>query len=95
MSINIGPIEITATGVPNGYAFGCRIGGIIWDGASTSGDRVVLNHMVGGEKLWQARTDTTETHLGLSLPTTIHVPYGFFCSVLDSGILLVYLREAP
>ncbi len=90
----IGPVEITAAGVSGGYNQPCRIGAIIWDGASTSGDRVVLRHPETLELLWQARTDSTQTYIGVSLPTTIHAPRGFFADRLDSGVLLVYLRES-
>jgi hypothetical protein len=87
------PIHLTAAGEE--LTKGVRILAIVWDAASTSGDTVQLDHRNGGGRIWNARTDTTQTYLGLSLsPHGISAPEGFVLTTLSSGQVLVYLAEA-
>lgn len=89
---SIGPVLLESAG--DAYTDGARINTIIWDGATSQGDRVVLRHRNGGELLWQARTDITNTYLGANFGESgIHAPEGFHVDRLDAGVLLIYLRE--
>jgi hypothetical protein len=71
-----------------------QICAIIWKGATTAGDQVVLKHREDRQVLWEAITDTTNTYLGASLPQAgMTAPKGFYVERIDSGRLLVYLAE--
>lgn len=70
------------------------IASIIWEGSTTSGDRVELRANVTQDVLWAGRTDRTETYLGVTIgPEGIMAPQGFYASRLDSGRVIVYLKE--
>lgn len=72
---------------------GC-VASIIWEGATTSGDRVEVRKREGGELIWAGRTNTTQTYLGANLgPSGVSCTKGFHAALLMSGRLLIYLRE--
>jgi hypothetical protein len=85
------PVVLQAQG--DDYPVNGRIQSLVWDGASTSGDRVVLRDCVTHELLWQGRTELTQTYLGISFPAGLSAPRGFYADVLMSGLVIVYLWE--
>lgn len=71
-----------------------RILAILWEGATTSGDTVVVNDPVTGQRIWKGRTNTTQTYLGANIgPEGIHAPNGFKLVQISAGEVAVYLRE--
>lgn len=88
----IGPAILVNVG--DSFTDGCRIAAVVWEGATTSGDTVVLRHRLSNEVLWSGRTDSTQTYLGINLgPTGEHAPNGFYVSQISSGRLLVYIAQ--
>ena len=89
-----GPIVFTAAGQV--HPFSCRIIGVLWEGATTAGDRVEIRGREDNlnSLLWACRTDTTNSFLGAiwGVPG-VHAPDGFRAAVLASGNVLVYLSE--
>ena len=69
-----------------------RILGVIWTGATTSGDTVQLN---GGD-FWEGRTVVAETYQGVVWsPYGIAVPEGGLrLTQISNGRVLVYIAEA-
>ena len=90
----IGPVVMTTVG--DAYVQGAQIAAIVWVGATTAGDTVVLRHRGNPNSLlWEGRTDTTNTYLGANIgPNGIHAPNGFTLQQISAGRLLVYLKEA-
>ena len=87
-----GPIIFLTSG--DSFTDSCCIATIVWEGQSTSGDRVELSKIGGGGVIWAARTNTTQTYLGANLgPSGVSCPKGFTCGTLNSGRVLIYLRE--
>mgnify|MGYP001615343845 CR=1 FL=1 len=96
MSLPLQPLVLSSVG--DGYTTPCRVGMVLWEGATTSADTVTLNHRApdGGEEalLWPGRTDSTQTYLGFSFGTDgVHCPYGFRLAAISAGRVLVYLVE--
>jgi hypothetical protein len=85
------PVVLQAQG--DDYPVNGRIQSLVWDGASTSGDRVVLRHCDTHELLWQGRTELTQTYLGISFPAGLSAPKGFYADILMSGLVIIYLWE--
>jgi hypothetical protein len=85
------PIVLQVQG--DAYGQPAHISAIVWDGATTSGDRVVLRHLGTHELLWQGRTDGTQTYLGVSWARGLSAPRGFYADVLMNGMVMVYLQE--
>jgi hypothetical protein len=75
------------------YAQGAHIQAVVWDGATTSGDRVILRHIGTNELLWQGRTATTQTYLGINWSNGLSAPNGFYADILMSGLVMIYLME--
>ena len=86
------PIVLQVAG--DAYAASAHIAAIVWDGATTSGDRVVLRHRDTHELLWQGRTELTHTYLGVSWARGLSAPRGFYADVLMNGIVMIYLQDA-
>lgn len=87
-----GPIVFLVQG--DRFPESCCIATIIWEGATTSGDRVELRKLDGGELIWPGRTNTTQTYIGANLgPSGVSCSKGFHAAVLMSGRLCIYLRE--
>lgn len=89
-----GAIELTAVG--DEYDRPCRIVGILWVGATTSGDVVLIKGrgLTQNKTLWPGRTDVSNTYLGAIWgPPGIHAPHGFRAAMLDAGTVFVYLAE--
>lgn len=77
------------------YLYSCVVGVIIWEGATSSGDTVELKKLKqGGEVgdlLWAARTDATQTYLGINLSRCgVSSRYGFQLTQHTTGRVLVY-----
>ena len=88
----IGPVIFAVEG--DSYLDGASINAIVWVGSTTAGDEVILTDRLTLDVLWRGRASGTHTYLGANLGNTgIHAPNGFVASRLDSGELLVYLRE--
>lgn len=76
------------------YTEAATIASIIWEGETTSGDRVELRFQGSGDILWAGRTDRTQTYLGVTIgPEGIMAPNGFYANVLNSGRVIIYLKE--
>jgi len=87
-----GPIVMQAAG--DTYIDSCCIATVVWEGATTAGDIVVLQKRDGGGIIWKGRTSQTQTYLGANLgPSGVSCPKGFTCAQLSAGTLLIYLRE--
>lgn len=87
-----GPIIFETAG--DQFTDSCCIASIVWEGATSSGDRAELAKLQGGEVIWAGRTNTTQTYLGANLsPYGVSCPKGFHCAHLSSGRLFIYLRE--
>ena len=87
-----GPIIFSARG-DRFVDSGC-IATIIWEGASASGDQAAIYKNGDGGLVWAGRTNTTQTYIGANLgPSGVSCPKGFNAGVLQSGRLLIYLRE--
>ena len=81
--------------VPNDtYSDPARIAHIIWEGSTGIGDQVELQDNDSNQVLWASRAVDVNTYLGMNFsPIGVGAPKGFKASVLDSGRLLVYLKE--
>lgn len=78
------------------YTQPCRIIGIIWEGPTTAGDRVMIRGRENSSTavIWAARTDSANTYLGAIWgPPGINAPDGFWVEVLSAGTVYVYLPE--
>ena len=82
--------------VGDAYVQGAQIAAIVWVGATTAGDTVVVRHRGDPSNvLWKGRTDTTNTYQGANIgPNGIHAPNGFYLQQISAGEVLVYLKEA-
>ena len=71
-----------------------RVLAIVWDVATSDGDRVEVRH-IGGDVFWSARTTLTSTYLGLGFGEPgIEVPNGLELTMNDgAGVLLLYLKK--
>lgn len=99
--MSVGPIVFTTQG--DQFIFPATISSIIWEGATTSGDRVELVEGIivsgitkgTGNLLWPGRTETDKTYLGVTFGERgISAPGGFRAKVLMGGRLCIYLKEA-
>ena len=87
-----GPVLMQVAG--DVFVLPARIAGVIWEGATTSGDTVLLSDPTTGKILWPGRTNTTQTYLGVSFSQEgLSAPNGFKLVQISSGRLFVYLRE--
>lgn len=89
-----GSIEITTQGAE--FTEPCRIVGILWVGATVSGDAVLVKGRGDSQNrtMWRAQTDVGNTYLGAIWgPPGIHAPQGFKVTTLPSGTLLIYLSQ--
>ena len=76
------------------YSDGARIAHIIWEGATSIGDQVELQDNDTNQVLWASRAVDVNTYLGMNFsPIGVGAPKGFKASLLDSGRLLIYLKE--
>ena len=88
----IGPVVMQTRG--DAFVQPAKIGVVLWVGTTVAGNQVILRHRQGGELLWKAITDTTNTYLGAVLsPYGLSAPNGFYVERIDNGQLLVYLGE--
>jgi hypothetical protein len=88
------PVELTATNQT--YDQPCQILAIVWHGATTVGDVVTLQYQGGSKigKIWQARAASAVTYIHIQFGEAgLMAPNGFIVSQLNSGSVLVYLRE--
>ena len=93
MALQVGPVVLVNAG--DQFISSCRIAAIVWEGATTSGDTVVLRHRTTNEVLWKGRTNTTQTYQGINLgPHGEHTPNGFYLSSISAGTVLVYIQQA-
>jgi hypothetical protein len=91
--MSIGPIVLRTVG--DQYTDGCRLAGILWEGASSAGDRVELRCRSTNALLCALRTPDTHTLLGITFPAKgINAPFGFTLSLAPSGqTIQIYLME--
>lgn len=91
----IGPVIFSVSGdffLDKGR--GGRINAIVWVGATTPADRAELRCLETHAVLWKGIAGDVNTYQGAALGESgIHAPNGFVASRLDSGELLIYLRE--
>ncbi len=95
---NDNPIVLTEVG--DNWDLPCRIGLIIWEGTTVSGNTVTILHGANGDGeqeklLWPGRTDTTETYIGAHFgPFGLNAPRGFHLSAISAGRVAVYLMQS-
>jgi len=90
---DIGPVILTVAG--DKFIQGVRIAAIIWEGATTAGDTVLVSDPATGAVIWPGRTDSGHTYLGANFgPKGIHLPNGFQLSQISAGRVCVYLAQA-
>jgi len=91
--MSIGPIVLRIVG--DEFPDGCRLAGVLWEGATTAGDRVELRCPTTGALLCALRSPDTHTLLGLTFPAKgIAAPYGFRLAVAPANqTIQVYLME--
>jgi hypothetical protein len=89
----IGPIVLRTVG--DHYTDGCRLAGILWEGATSAGDRVELRCRSTNALLCALRSPETHTLLGITFPAKgIAAPFGFKLSLAPSGqTIQIYLME--
>jgi hypothetical protein len=77
------------------YTDGCRLAGILWEGATSAGDRVELRCRSTNALLCALRSPETHTLLGITFPAKgIAAPFGFKLSLAPSGqTIQIYLME--
>ena len=76
------------------YSDSARIAHIIWEGSTAIGDQVEIQDNDSNAVLWASRAVDVNTYLGMNFSSEgVGAPKGFKASVLDSGRLLIYLRE--
>ena len=93
MGLQVGPVILINVG--DQFVSGCRISAIVWEGATASGDTVIVRHRVSNEVLWKGRTNTTQTYQGINLgPKGEHTPNGFYLAQISAGNVLVYINQA-
>ena len=83
-----GPVILTAAGQEQ--AGPVQIRGILWEGATSSGDTCELRE-IGGRLLFAGRATGAQTWQGVVLPLT--APKGIRLTQLSAGRLIVYLAE--
>ena len=67
---------------------------IIWVGATTAADSVVLKE-IGGDRIWEGRATGDNTYQGIRFdPDGLHVNAGIEVESISSARLYVYFREA-
>ena len=90
---DLGPVSMSVAG--DKYTHSARILAVIWSGATTAGDTVVLSDPYGGGVLWRGRANDTQTYLGGNFGGEgIPAPNGFTLTQISAGIVDVYIREA-
>jgi hypothetical protein len=91
--MSAGPIKLAVVG--DSYPYSCRILAIIWEGSATAGDRAVVTDISTGNVVWPGRAADTNNYTGANFGLEgISCPKGFALSLLNSGIVYVYLRES-
>jgi outer membrane protein assembly factor BamB len=70
-----------------------QVTGIVWVGATTASDEVVLRAR-NGSRIWQGRALGDDTYLGIRFADDgVLAKDGLVVETLDSGRLYVYLRS--
>lgn len=91
-----GPIRLQAVG--DTYVDSARICTVLWVGATTAGDEVIVECPETHRRLWHGRTPDTNTYLGVDFGDRgIPAPYGFVLTKHDAGgnaNVYIYLAEA-
>lgn len=90
----VNPVELTT--LNQSYDKPCQILAIVWQGATTAGDTVILNYQGGGKTgaIWKGRASSAQTYLGIQFGEAgLIAPGGFIVNQISSGAVLVYLRE--
>ncbi len=88
----IGPIVLDSIGDHHWPA--CAIASLLWVGTTTAGDRVAIHECSTGALLWKGLASGTNTYIGVTFGQGgLAAPGGFVCTTIDSGELLVYLKE--
>jgi len=91
--MSIGPIVLRTVG--DQFTEGCRLAGVLWEGATTAGDRVEIRCRSTNALLCALRSPDTHTLLGLTFPAKgLAAPFGFTLAVAPaSQTIQVYLME--
>ncbi len=90
----IGPVVLQVRG--DQYTDSCRISSIVWEGATTEGDRIELTDPLTHELLHAIRTPDTHTYIGVTFGTKgLSAPNGFLLRTSPSAAqtIQVYLME--
>ena len=75
------------------YLTRTQVTGIVWVGATTASDEVILRAR-NGSRIWEGRATGTDTYLGIRFTDDgVLAKDGLKVDALDSGRLYVYLRS--
>jgi hypothetical protein len=92
MAVPPAKVPVLFDSVNDAYVDPAHIFQILWEGVTTSGDAVEIRLRVTNELVWAARTDVTQTYLGVNFgPQGISAPNGFYANILGAGRVLIYL----
>jgi hypothetical protein len=93
MSIQSGvPVIMAVAG--DSYIEPCRIGKIIWEGATTAADTVEINWRLNGLRIWKGRASGTQTYLDVDFGIHgVPAPEGFRLTQISAGSVAIYLAE--
>jgi hypothetical protein len=92
MAVPPAKVPVLFDSVDDAYVDSAHIFQIIWEGATASGNAVEIRLRVTNELVWAARTDATQTYLGVNFgPQGISAPNGFAATILGAGRVLIYL----
>lgn len=70
-----------------------QVTGIVWVGATTASDEVILSAR-NGARIWEGRATGTDTYLGIRFADDgVLATDGLVVDALDSGRLYIYLRS--
>lgn len=92
--MTVGPVVLQVVG--DRYVSSGRIAAVLWEGATTAGDRVEIRDLATNALLMSLRTPDTHTLLGVTFPKARSAPNGFILTTHTPGAnarVLVYLEE--
>ena len=70
-----------------------RLAAIVWAGATSAGNTVVLKEPKGNP-IWEGRATGSHTYIGISLPDEgLYMPNGIEVQNIDAGTLFLYFRQ--
>lgn len=85
-------VELSEAGAQ--YLERAEIVAIVWVGASSAGDSIILKE-VGGGRLWEGKASSTFTYQGIQFPESdpLLAPGGVEFESYSSGTVYLYLKS--